>query len=302
MQKLLRFELVAYLLLGSLLKTAHSFVLPFRISHHSSYGSLKESTSSSSDSININDNMYQKVKAVIFDVDGTLADSWKLGFDATMVVLDKNNIPSITEEIYHDGTRYATPERLARHAGLTPTHPDFEERGNALGKEFDDLYVGLVSLETAGFYPGIETLLTNIPSDVALGALTNAAVRYAYAVLEKNCPTKQLQEAGTSATTGTATGNLAEIYSRFGSIRGADNVPKPKPAPDGLFQVCQDLGLAPEDCVYIGDSPSDGAAAHAAGMPSIGVLWGSHKEESLRAAPFTHICKTVEELRFLLPR
>jgi phosphoglycolate phosphatase-like HAD superfamily hydrolase len=294
MQKLLRFELVAYLLLGALLKTAHSFV-SFRISDRS-YGSLKESASSS-DSININDNMYQKVKAVIFDVDGTLADSWKLGFDATVVVLDKNNIPSITEEIYHDGTRYATPERLARHAGLTPTHPDFEERGNALGKEFDDLYVGLVSLETAGFYPGIENLLMNIPSDVALGALTNAAVRYAYAVLEKNCPTKQLQEAGN-----TGTGTLPEIYARFGSIRGADNVPLPKPSPDGLFEVCKDLGLAPEDCVYIGDSPSDGAAAHAAGMPSIGVLWGSHKEESLRAAPFTHICKTVEELQFLLPR
>jgi phosphoglycolate phosphatase-like HAD superfamily hydrolase len=300
MQKVLRFELVAYLLLGSLLKTAHSFVSPVRISHHtSSYSSLKESSSTSS---NINDNMYQKVKAVIFDVDGTLADSWKLGFDATVVVLGNNNIPSITEEIYHDGTRYATPERLARHAGLTPTHPDFEERGSALGKEFDDLYVGLVSLQTAGFYPGIESLLTSIPSDVALGALTNAAVRYAYAVLEKNCPTKQLQEAGASTGAGTTGTTLPEIYSRFGSIRGADNVPKPKPSPDGLFQVCQDLGLAPEDCVYIGDSPSDGAAAHAAGMPSIGVLWGSHKEESLRAAPFTHICRTVEELQFLLPR
>jgi phosphoglycolate phosphatase-like HAD superfamily hydrolase len=295
MQKLLRFGLVTYLLLGSLLQTAHSFVSPFRISDRSSYGSLKESASSSI----INDNMYQKVKAVIFDVDGTLADSWKLGFDATVVVLGNNKIPSITEEIYHDGTRYATPERLARHAGLTPTHPDFLEKGTALGKEFDDLYVGLVSLETAGFYPGIESLLVNIPSDVALGALTNAAVRYAYAVLEKNCPTKQLQEAGTTAT---ATVSLPEIYSRFGSIRGADNVPTPKPSPDGLYQVCKDLGLAPGDCVYIGDSPSDGAAAHAAGMPSIGVLWGSHKEESLRAAPFTHICKTVEELRFLLPR
>jgi phosphoglycolate phosphatase-like HAD superfamily hydrolase len=295
MQKLLQFELVTYLLLGSLLKTAHSFVSPSRISDRSSYGSLKESASSSDNSIN--DDMYQKVKAVIFDVDGTLADSWKLGFDATVVVLGNNNIPSITEEIYHDGTRWATPERLARHAGLTPTHPDFLERGNALGKEFDDLYVGLVSLETAGFYPGIESLLVNIPSNVALGALTNAAVRYADAVLEKNCPTKQLQEAGS-----TATDSRPVIYSRFGSIRGADNVPTPKPSPDGLYQVCQDLGLAPEDCVYIGDSPSDGAAAHAAGMPSIGVLWGSHKEESLRAAPFTHICKTVEELRFLLPR
>jgi phosphoglycolate phosphatase-like HAD superfamily hydrolase len=279
MQKLLRIELlVAYLFLGFLVETTHSFV-PFRISDRSFF-SL---------------NMYQKVKAVIFDVDGTLADSWKLGFDATVVVLDKNNIPSITAEIYHEGTIYATPERLARHAGLTPTHPEFQARGAALGKEFDDLYVDLVSTETAGFYPGIESLLTNIPSNVALGALTNACVLYAYAVLEKNCPAKQLQ-----ATSGASTS--VEIYSRFGSIRGADNVPKPKPSPDGLLQVCLDLGLAPEDCVYIGDSPSDGFAAHNAGMPSVGVLWGSHKEETLRAAPFNHFCKTVEELQSLLPR
>ena len=33
------------------------------------------------------------VKAVIFDVDGTLADSWRLGYDATVVVLKNNNVP-----------------------------------------------------------------------------------------------------------------------------------------------------------------------------------------------------------------
>ncbi len=106
-----------------------------------------------------------------------------------------------------------------------PGEADYETVGNKLGQEFDDLYVGLVSTETAGFYPGIESLLTNIPSTVALGALTNAAVRYAYAVLEKNCPTKQLQEAGSTvtATTATATGTRSELHSPCGSIRGADN-------------------------------------------------------------------------------
>jgi len=265
-----------------LLPTVHSFVQrtapknPFR-------SSLSIGTS-------VDDTMYQKVKGVIFDIDGTLADSWKLGYDATVVVLDNNKIPSISAEIYHECTRYATPERLARHAGLTPGDPEFEERGQALGKEFDDLYVGLVSLETAAFYPGVESLLLNLPPGVALGALTNAAVKYAHAVLECNCPATM------------SSNQRPAIYSRFGSVRGADNVPKPKPSPDGLLQVCKDLGLNPSECVYIGDSPTDGAAAHAAGMPSVGVLWGSHKEESLRSAPFTHICETVDELASLLPQ
>jgi HAD superfamily hydrolase (TIGR01549 family) len=219
------------------------------------------------------------VKAVIFDVDGTLADSWRLGYDATVVVLKNNNVPEITEEIYHECTRYATPERLARHAGRVPGDTDFEQVGQTLGDQFDNLYVGLVTTTTAGFYDGIAKLLEGIPEDVKIGALTNACVRYAEAVLEVN----------------------GGVGSRFGSIRGADNVPTPKPAPDGLFVVCNDLGVDPKDCVYIGDSPSDIFAAKNAGMIAIGVLWGSHPEESLRRAPFDHMCKTVEELKALLP-
>jgi len=219
-------------------------------------------------------------KGIIFDIDGTLADSWKLGFDATQVILEKHGIPLITEETYHECTRYATPDRLARHAGLMPGDAGYEEKGKILASEFDDLYVGLVSTETAPFFPGIAKLLEDIPSGVAVGALTNAAERYAHAVFKVNCEGK--------------------IYERFKSVRGADTVPKPKPSPDGLFLVSKEMGLSPVDCVYIGDSPSDGLAANAAGMTSVAVLWGSHSEVNLRSAPFTHCCKTTEDLRTLL--
>ena len=66
-------------------------------------------------------------KGIIFDIDGTLADSWKLGFDATQVILEKHGIPLITEETYHECTRNATPDRLARHAGLLPGEAGYEE-------------------------------------------------------------------------------------------------------------------------------------------------------------------------------
>jgi phosphoglycolate phosphatase-like HAD superfamily hydrolase len=231
-------------------------------------------------------NMYQHIKGVIFDVDGTLADSWKLGYDATVVVLDKHNLDPITEQIYHEHTIYCTPERLARHAGLVPGDADFEPVGQTLGQEFDDLYVGLVSTQTAGFYPGISEMLASIPSDVVFGALTNAAVAYAHAVLRVNDDDDR----------------SSSLTRRFRSIHGADSVPKPKPSPDGLLVVCKDLNLKPEECVYIGDSPSDGKAAAAAGMVAIGVLWGSHKEDTLLQAPFNHYCRTVEELQSLLPK
>jgi phosphoglycolate phosphatase-like HAD superfamily hydrolase len=222
----------------------------------------------------------ENIKGIVFDIDGTLADSWKLGFDATQVILKRHGIPEISKECYHYHCKYATPERLARHAGLNPSDPTFEKVGRELGSEFDELYVGLVNTETAGFYEGMHDLLNSFPDDIVYGALTNACVAYAHAVLKSNSE---------------------ELYkSRFLSVRGADDVPAPKPAPDGLFQVCKDLSLDPEDCVYVGDSPSDGAAAAAAGMPSIGVLWGSNSRNNLESAPFAHIVTTVDELKAIL--
>ena len=86
---------------------------------------------------------------VVFDIDGTLADSFRLGFDATNVVLQRNAFPPISEADYHDNCIYVTPERMARHA--VGEHD--EDLGKRLGAEFDREYIALVSTETAGFYP-----------------------------------------------------------------------------------------------------------------------------------------------------
>ncbi len=229
-------------------------------------------------------------KAIIFDIDGTLADSWKLGFEATLEVLKNNNIPLIDEATYHECTKFSTPQRLARHAGLEPVQDDeqklalFESTGQKLADEFDELYVGLVDTNTAGFFEGIRSVLQRITKceSTKVGCLTNACVAYAHAVLEANddddlCLVEECQ-----------------------SVHGADTVPLPKPEPDGLYKVCEELGVAPSEAVYIGDSPSDGLAAKNSGMPSIGVTWGSHSEESLKAAPFDFYASTPEELSQIL--
>jgi phosphoglycolate phosphatase-like HAD superfamily hydrolase len=235
-----------------------------------------------------NEAVFARVQAVIFDIDGTLVDSGELGFNATQVILQKHGYPSISHDEYNNGTRFTTPDRLARHAGLTPTDEGFHELGQMLGQEFDDLYIDLVSLETAALFPGMRDLVRRIPDHVLVGALTNAAGRYAHAVLVVNNVTND--DDGFS------------LYQRFGSILGADNVPQPKPFADGLWQVCRELQIEdPSRCVYIGDSPSDGLAATAAGMPCIGVTWGAHTAERLQPH-VGYICTTVPELAALLPQ
>ena len=59
-------------------------------------------------------------------------------------------------------------------------------------------------------------------------------------------------------------------------------MPAAKPAGDGLVLLCEQCGVEPSRSVYVGDAPSDGKAARAAGMRSIGVLWGANGEETLR--------------------
>ena len=263
------------------------------------------------------------VRGVIFDIDGTLANSWNLGFQATLTVLAEyhnNNKTNqqllytpesypLTPEEYHFGCRYTTPERLARHVGLEPDHPLFETVGNGLGKQFDDYYVQLVDKQTAGFYQGIGELLIklhcgqmsstegsddeNYLTGVQIGALTNACVEYAHAVLKANCPQFSSDIPASSTD---AKDNF--IYQRFSSINGANSVPRPKPFGDGIIQCCEEMNLHPSQVIYVGDAPTDArAAVNAQCHAAIGVLWGSNDEECMtKEKGFNILCNDVEEL------
>jgi phosphoglycolate phosphatase-like HAD superfamily hydrolase len=287
---------------ANLLPTSSAFTstlrqLPTRtILHMTESTSLSSSTTTQACAAVENPPPTKTAAAVIFDIDGTLADSWKLGYDATVVVLEQNELGHvpINEEIYHATCVYPTPERLARTAGLVPGDDQFESLGNDLAQQFDDYYVQLVSPETCAFYEGILELLEHLPEETKLGALTNACVAYGHAVLEANCPVKR---------SGQTKEGMFSLYDRFGTINGADSVPAAKPSPEGLLQCAKELGVKPEDCIYVGDAVGDGKAARAAGMVSIGVLWGSNSEEKLRnAETFDYICSTREQLRDLLPQ
>ena len=65
-----------------------------------------------------------------------------------------------------------------------------------------------------------------------------------------------------------------EWESRCAVLVGGDTYPEKKPHPLPLLEAARQLGVAPSDCVYVGDDERDVVAARAAGMPSIAVTWG----------------------------
>ena len=66
---------------------------------------------------------------------------------------------------------------------------------------------------------------------------------------------------------------------RCAILVGGDTLPQRKPHPLPLLHAAETLGVAVDDCVYVGDDERDIAAARAAGMRSIAVLWGYRLHE-----------------------
>lgn len=213
------------------------------------------------------------LRAVIWDVDGTLVESTRLGFEGTNAVLRANGHPEVTQAQYKEGSKYPTPQRFGFHISGEPSDP----AGPGLGQQFDDLYVGQVSPDTVPFFDGMQELLRDLrAAGCRFGAVSNACTAYVRAVV------------GTHG-----------MEADFEQQLGADDVPAGKPSPTGLLQCCKAMGLSPADCVYVGDAPTDGQAARNAGMRGVGVTWGSHKREVLEGA-FDEVVDAIGELRVAL--
>ncbi len=93
----------------------------------------------------------------------------------------------------------------------------------------------------------------------------------------------------------------AGIRERFAHVLGYDSGYRPKPAPDMLLGFAERASIAPEHVVMVGDSTHDLIAGRAAGMPTIGVLTGLARAETL--APFADlVLPDIGHLRgFLMP-
>ena len=117
----------------------------------------------------------------------------------------------------------------------------------------------------------------------------------------------ELREAGwqLAVATGKSDRGLAACLSGhaidhlFVSLQTADRHPS-KPHPAMLEMALQEAGASPHEAVMIGDTSFDMAMARAAGVRAIGVAWGYHTADELRATGAAAVAATVPELKDLL--
>lgn len=206
------------------------------------------------------------IRAVLFDLDGTLVDSLDDLTDAVNHIREAFFHPPLTADAVRmkigKGARNLVQQAL----------PDVAESGidRALDMflQFNRLHIA----DKSRLYPGIlETLHELAARDIKMAVISNK---------NEDLSALILQALG--------------IHDLFESICGGDTYPESKPSPLPLLKVMEKLGIAPHECVMVGDSINDIEAGHRAGVASMACSWGYGSEEELTGADiFAH---TPQEL------
>lgn len=191
--------------------------------------------------------MKSVTRAVLFDLDGTLADTAPDLARALNALLGEHGRPPVSLEITRPLTSSGARGMIQAGFGLTPESGQYE----GLKARFLELYGAAVCVDTR-LFPGMDELLEALDQrDVRWGVVTNKADRYTRPLLE-----------------------ALGLTSRAACIVSGDTAARPKPHPDSLLHASRALALDPAACLYVGDDLRDIQAARAAGMPSLAVSYG----------------------------
>ncbi|MFD1579931.1 HAD-IA family hydrolase [Ramlibacter ginsenosidimutans] len=187
------------------------------------------------------------VKAVLFDLDGTLIDSAPdLGAAADQMRIARG-LPSLPYERYRPMAGAGARGMLGVAFGITPDHADFP----ALREEFFRNYEACMTQRTYVF-EGVKQLIDSlVERDVPWGVVTNKSMRF--------------------------TGPLTKGMPLFASARavvGGDSTPYSKPHPAPLLEAARQVGVKPIECLYVGDDVRDVQAGKAAGMGTVAATYG----------------------------
>ncbi|MGZ5194444.1 MAG: HAD-IA family hydrolase [Ramlibacter sp.] len=218
--------------------------------------------------------MFANVRAVLFDLDGTLIDSAPdLGAAADKMRVDRG-LASLPLEEYRHMAGAGARGMLGIAFGMAPGHPDYD----AMREEFFVNYERCMTQRTYAF-EGIPELIAQLAArGLAWGVVTNKAMRF----------------------TGPLTRGMS-LFATAVAVVGGDSTAHSKPHPEPLLEAARRLELEPGQCIYVGDDERDVVAGRAAGMGTVAATYG-YLGGNAAAAPWgadAHITSPLELLALL---
>lgn len=211
-----------------------------------------------------------KIKALIFDLDGTLVDSVQDIADAMNAMLANNHFAQHTVDAYKlfvgSGIRKLVYRAL----------PESERSEETVERCFNEMMAIYRTnfVEKSTIYPGIATMLNGlVQRGIKMAILSNKADEFISKVVEV----------------------LLSSW-EFESFMGLTNEADKKPNPKYALQMAHQMGYEPSEVAFMGDSSVDMQTAINAGMIPVGVLWGFRSREEIEAHGAKYILKHPEDL------
>lgn len=191
--------------------------------------------------------VFSGVKAVLFDLDGTLIDSAPdLGSAADKMRVDRG-LASLTLEEYRPMAGAGARGMLGVAFNISVDHPDFP----AMREEFFSNYERCMTSRTYAFDGVAQLIVDLLHLDYSWGVVTNKSMRFTDP-LTRSMP----------------------LFSSAKTIISGDTTPYAKPHPEPLFEAARRLAIVPSECLYVGDDERDIVAGLAAGMRTVAATYG----------------------------
>lgn len=200
--------------------------------------------------------MKTKITAVIFDLDGTLADTLEDLADSVNAALTKNNFPTHTTDYVRASVGSGTRELIRKSL---PSNTD-DATIDKVTADYLVIYHENFLVKTHMYDRMLEVLDYFKSLGLVMGVVSNKPYDLTNAIAEKLFP------------------------GYFHTVFGMNKSFPRKPDPASTLYVAGLLGAEPANCLFIGDSEVDYKTGVNAGMPVFSATWGFRDEEELRQA------------------
>ncbi|UOO89371.1 HAD-IA family hydrolase [Vitreoscilla massiliensis] len=214
------------------------------------------------------------IKAVLFDLDGTLADTALDLGGALNTMLREHGLPAVSMDEIRPVASHGASGLLKLGMNLDKSDPNHAR----LRQQYLDTYETCFDQDTV-LFDGIDALIQAIHArGLKWGIITNKPHTFTH---------RLVPQLGFSVAPDV--------------VVSGDTTAEAKPSTKPMLYACEQIDVAPEACLYVGDAERDMQAGKNAGMHTVLVSWGYiHADDNIAAWPADTVIDTPEQLLQLL--
>lgn len=218
------------------------------------------------------------IKAILFDLDGTLLDSAPDFIHSLNTLLERNDKTKLPNNLIRQSVSDGTIKLIEIGFKIKPSDDAFAD----LRRQLLDLYDDNL-LKWANIFHDVEHLINFIESqNILWGVVTNKPSYFSKKILAR-----------------------IPIFNNCAVLITSDDVKNMKPDPEGISKACNEIGVFSKNVIYVGDHIKDMIAAEKAGCLPIACRYGYYNDQKNDLQKYlyadsvhdlkTKICKVIDE-------